>query len=542
MGKFKGKPSRQNSRSPGAGARGGGSYAPGGDTTLIPRVQEFAQDGGDPADVAATVEHLRSVYREYLRKPANVFRKMVERACEEVRRRGPGSDAGGDALEAMEAAHLAERENGRGGSGSGSDDSDSGSDDSDDDSDDSDDDSDGESDEMDADEPGANVHDPSLKMNRDLQRLYASTPAPEANDANGGEEKAAFAPPHVVAAAAQRALAAEGKAGGGAPSGGSGAHPAAPASRREQSADAAAATHVAAIALARARRLQEAERGNRRNRRDNRRVNNKKNRRNKSEFGDDFLEDYLPGGSKYKPGGVGNGPGDPFGPGGGDGVNTFQPVPPRDVTLADLGGIEESLRAIRELILCPLTHPELYSWLGVDPPAAFCCTVPRAAARPPSRTPSPGRPGCPSSPSPPRRLSRASRASPRLRSGSSSRRRRRRRRPSSSSTRSTPSSPNARAPGGRWRAGSWRSCSRRWIISTTGLASPRAAKGRGLTATTRLPIECGVTSPSSEPPTDRTAWTPRCAARAGSIARSCWGSPTRARGRGYWPFRLRSCV
>ena len=132
--------------------------------------------------------------------------------------------------------------------------------------------------------------------------------------------------------------------------------------------DAAAATHVAAVALARAKRLQEAERGNRRNRRDNRRVNNKKNRRNKSEFGDDFLEDYLPGGSKYKPGGVGNGPGDPFGPGGGDGVNTFQPVPPRDVTLADLGGIEESLRAIRELILCPLTHPELYSWLGVDPP------------------------------------------------------------------------------------------------------------------------------------------------------------------------------
>ena len=118
MGKFKGKPSRQNSRSPGAGARGGGSYAPGGDTTLIPRVQEFAQDGGDPADVAATVEHLRSVYREYLRKPANVFRKMVERACEEVRRRGLGSDAGGDALEAMEAAHLAERANGRGGSGS----------------------------------------------------------------------------------------------------------------------------------------------------------------------------------------------------------------------------------------------------------------------------------------------------------------------------------------------------------------------------------------------------------------------------------------
>ena len=221
MGKFKGKPSRQNSRSPGAGARGGGSYAPGGDKSLIPRVQEFAEDGGDPSDVAATVEHLRGVYREYLRKPANVFRKMVERACEEVRRRGPGSDAGGDALEAMEAAHIAER-NGRGrsrsddsGSGSSSDD-DSAESGSDDDSDDDE----GDSDGMDVDEPGADVGDPSLKMNKDLQKLYAA--GPEGGDANGngasavGEEKPAFAPPHVVAAAAQRALAAEGKAAGAA--------------------------------------------------------------------------------------------------------------------------------------------------------------------------------------------------------------------------------------------------------------------------------------------------------------------------------------
>jgi hypothetical protein len=189
MGKFKGKPSRQNSRSPGAGARGGGSYAPGGDKSLIPRVQEFAEDGGDPSDVAATVEHLRGVYREYLRKPANVFRKMVERACEEVRRRGPGSDAGGDALEAMEAAHIAER-NGRG--RSGSDDSGSGSDDSDDDSesesDDDSDDDEGDSDGMDVDEPGADVGDPSLKMNKDLQKLYAAGP-------EGGTRTATALPP-----------------------------------------------------------------------------------------------------------------------------------------------------------------------------------------------------------------------------------------------------------------------------------------------------------------------------------------------------------
>ena len=73
---------------------------------------------------------------------------------------------------------------------------------------------------MDVDEPGADVGDPSLKMNKDLQKLYAA--GPEGGDANGngasavGEEKPAFAPPHVVAAAAQRALAAEGKAAGAA--------------------------------------------------------------------------------------------------------------------------------------------------------------------------------------------------------------------------------------------------------------------------------------------------------------------------------------
>ena len=44
------------------------------------------------------------------------------------------------------------------------------------------------------------------------------------------------------------------------------------------------------------------------------------------------------------------------------------PSVPRNVKLSDLGGIENALQDIRELILCPLVHPELYSWLGVDPP------------------------------------------------------------------------------------------------------------------------------------------------------------------------------
>ena len=146
---------------------------------------------------------------------------------------------------------------------------------------------------------------------------------------------------------------------------------------------AAEAGHIAAMATARAARLKEIEQ-NKNNRGG---KNNKKgkggNKRKRgapgggAEFGEgDFIEDYLPGGKKYRKGGNGNGPGDPFGLAGGDGEggggggggSLATPSAPRNVRLADLGGIEESLQAIRELILCPLLHPELYSWLGVDPP------------------------------------------------------------------------------------------------------------------------------------------------------------------------------
>jgi ribosome biogenesis ATPase len=43
-------------------------------------------------------------------------------------------------------------------------------------------------------------------------------------------------------------------------------------------------------------------------------------------------------------------------------------APPRSVTYQDLGGIEEVLAEIRELIEYPLKHPEVYAWLGVEPP------------------------------------------------------------------------------------------------------------------------------------------------------------------------------
>ena len=39
-----------------------------------------------------------------------------------------------------------------------------------------------------------------------------------------------------------------------------------------------------------------------------------------------------------------------------------------DVRYSDLGGIEELLADIRELIEWPLRHPEIYEHLGVSPP------------------------------------------------------------------------------------------------------------------------------------------------------------------------------
>ncbi|KAI8471849.1 MAG: P-loop containing nucleoside triphosphate hydrolase protein [Monoraphidium minutum] len=41
---------------------------------------------------------------------------------------------------------------------------------------------------------------------------------------------------------------------------------------------------------------------------------------------------------------------------------------PRPVRYCDLGGIEEVLHDIRETIEYPLKHPEVYAWLGVEPP------------------------------------------------------------------------------------------------------------------------------------------------------------------------------
>jgi len=73
----------------------------------------------------------------------------------------------------------------------------------------------------------------------------------------------------------------------------------------------------------------------------------------------------------------------PTAPGSGFGFALEPVVPsaPRGVRLVDLGGIEPCLSAIRELILCPLAHPELYSWLGVAPPRGVLLAGPSGVGK-----------------------------------------------------------------------------------------------------------------------------------------------------------------
>lgn len=43
-------------------------------------------------------------------------------------------------------------------------------------------------------------------------------------------------------------------------------------------------------------------------------------------------------------------------------------APPLALRFADLGGMEPVLQLVRELVQYPLQHPEVYRWLGVEPP------------------------------------------------------------------------------------------------------------------------------------------------------------------------------
>ncbi|MEW5298984.1 MAG: hypothetical protein WDW36_002046 [Sanguina aurantia] len=74
----------------------------------------------------------------------------------------------------------------------------------------------------------------------------------------------------------------------------------------------------------------------------------------------------APGGARPR-GSMGVGPG---GGGGGGGMSLMPSAltAAKGITYDDLGGIEEVLSDIRELIEYPLKHPEVYAWLGVEPP------------------------------------------------------------------------------------------------------------------------------------------------------------------------------
>ncbi len=38
------------------------------------------------------------------------------------------------------------------------------------------------------------------------------------------------------------------------------------------------------------------------------------------------------------------------------------------ITYKDLGGLEEEIQRIREMVELPMRHPEIFQTLGIDPP------------------------------------------------------------------------------------------------------------------------------------------------------------------------------
>lgn len=63
--------------------------------------------------------------------------------------------------------------------------------------------------------------------------------------------------------------------------------------------------------------------------------------------------------------------GGPFQPSGGDGSDDtafLTPVPRPTERYSDLGGMDEIIREIRQLVEYPLVRPELYRHLGIEPP------------------------------------------------------------------------------------------------------------------------------------------------------------------------------
>ena len=138
--------------------------------------------------------------------------------------------------------------------------------------------------------------------------------------------------------------------------------------------------------------------------------------------------------------------------------------PPVGITYDDVGGLGDTVDAVREMIELPLKHPELFARLGIDPPKGVLLYGLRALEKRCWRARSPTRPTPTSRSSTGRRSWGGTTARARASCARCSRRPRPTPRPSSSSTRSTPSRRRATRPA-RPSAGSSPNCS----PSSTGL-------------------------------------------------------------------------
>ncbi|PSC72207.1 Ribosome biogenesis ATPase RIX7 isoform B [Micractinium conductrix] len=327
-------------RSSGGGGGGSGLF----DRLLVPRVENYGTNN-DITDTDAVCEYLRRNYKEYQRHKLPALRQQVERAVEAIARRG-GVTKAELRLQAAERQHVSSRSKGQEGDEEGSSSgSDSGSG------------SDAESSDLElaGDAPGLGVESqqqqqqqqqatPGSGMNRSMMSLYGQAPRGEgaAADGDADGDAPAFAPPHVVAAAAARALKEEAaaKRGAAAAAGGGGgtsmdaeaAPPGGPASASGHQQQVQVEVQPAPSTSGRTGTVVKTKRGG----------------------GTTPAERAATSKRPRTAGGRG---------GGGSTV-----TPPKPVTYADLGGIEPILDDIRELIEYPLKHPEVYGWLGVEPP------------------------------------------------------------------------------------------------------------------------------------------------------------------------------
>ncbi|KAG2428143.1 hypothetical protein HXX76_011823 [Chlamydomonas incerta] len=405
--------------------RPGGSGGGGGllDRLLVPRIEQYAVNN-NYTEIDEVVEHLRKTYKEYQRRQLGPFRTMVTRAVGILQHKGEqtGTEL---QLQSLEQKHLTGRraagkgdgpssssgssqdEDGghggssddEGGSSSGADDGSKKSNASSSGSESGSDDSDSSDPELDPREAAALANTaacPPGHLNNTLLNMYAQSTTPTGTGpadgaagvtTDGAGPVAAFAPPALVAAAAARALAKE-KAEREAKKAGSSAAAASksaagdndgPSTSRRAAAAAAIVTPAPAVRASAAAppasappavAAGAAAGGPKRQREE---VGGKGGAAGDG-AGDTGGQGIPKSVAKRArrltqgAGGGGGGGGASRMAGGGGAAGGSAVTAAKPVTYADLGGVEEVLADIRELIEYPLRHPEVYAWLGVEPP------------------------------------------------------------------------------------------------------------------------------------------------------------------------------